>query len=125
MSSAMSDAVAVPVYDHSRSLIFYRDLLGFELRHDRQSKSERIIALAPKGSQRHIELVSPCAGLQPGSTQGLLVPTSDIEGMHQRLASGGVEISPIQEVEHGRFATFTDPDGNAWALVESYVVMRA
>ena len=41
---------------------------------------------------------------------------ADIEAARDDLASRGVEVSPIQDFDWGRFVFFADPDGNRWSV---------
>jgi len=51
-----------------------------------------------------------------GSLRALQVVTVNIEDAHADLAGRGVDVSPIEDLEWGRFVRFTDPDGNTWAV---------
>ena len=72
---------------------------------------------------------SPLA--EPGSSQGSELVVLDIDAAHEDLISGGVEVSELDHLDGGRvpgrdpegrsymtFASFSDPDGNAWQLQE-------
>lgn len=113
--------ISIPVTDPDRALAFYRDQLGFELRHDNAfGKNQRWIELAPRGAQTSITLVTWFDKMPPGSVQGLVFDAGDdIEATHAELRSRGVEIGPLQTLPWGRNAVFVDPDGNGLVLSQA------
>ncbi|MCM0147504.1 VOC family protein [Photobacterium galatheae] len=120
------DTVSIPVSDQSLALQFYRDALGFELIRDHQGDShKRWIQLAPKGAETTISLVMPFGGMRAGSVQGLVVHTDDMTSTYDELTNRGVSLSEIVTLIGGRFATFSDPDGNGWVLIEANATMQA
>lgn len=126
MGISRVDTVSIPVSDQSLALAFYRDALGFELIRDHLADNHRRwIQLAPKGAETTISLVMPFGGMTPGSVQGLVVQTDDIHATHHELSSRGVPLSEIVTIIGGRFATFADPDGNGWVLIEATTQMLA
>jgi catechol 2,3-dioxygenase-like lactoylglutathione lyase family enzyme len=111
--------VSVPVADQEAAKAFYRDKLGFEVVSDNpMGPDQRWIELAPEGSQTSITLVTWFEQMPPGTVQGLVLETDDIETTRASLLARGVEVSPIDETYWGKFATFADPDGNGWALTQ-------
>ena len=55
--------------------------------------------------------------MPPGSVQGLVLETDDLDTDVAALASHGIEpAGGIQEAPWGRFVTFHDPDGNGIVL---------
>lgn len=126
MGISRVDTVSIPVSDQRQALWFYRDALGFELIRDHLGDNhQRWIQLAPKGAETTISLVAPFGGMAAGSVQGLVVQTDDIQTTHQELSRRGVALSEIVTLVGGRFATFNDPDGNGWVLIEANMQMRA
>lgn len=60
---------------------------------------------------------------EPGSTKGPQLVVEDIDLACAELAGRGVPISEVQQLgpegsPGSRFAFFTDPDGNGWAIQE-------
>lgn len=60
---------------------------------------------------------------EPGSAKGAQLVVEDLDAAREQLAARGVDITDVQQmrpdgVAGSRFAFFTDPDGNAWALQE-------
>lgn len=126
MSICRVDTVSIPVTDQNQALQFYRDVLGFELIRDHaENQQTRWVQLVPKGAETTISLVKPFAGMEAGGVQGLVVQTHDIQSTYQELSSRGVALSEIITMMEGRFATFSDPDGNGWVLIESNGTMLA
>jgi predicted enzyme related to lactoylglutathione lyase len=65
-------------------------------------------------------LVTASQAVPAGSTQGVVLAVTDIATIHAELAARGVQFKGgIVETRHGRFASFTDPDGNGWVLREA------
>ncbi len=119
MSISHLDTISIPVSNKNQSLKFYQEAVGFELLRDhRSSLMDRWIQLAPKGATTSISLVTPFAGMKAGAVQGLVVQTENIVTTHRDLKQRGVDITEISQLPHGRFATFVDPDGNGWVLIE-------
>lgn len=66
--------------------------------------------------------------MAPGSQQGLLLVTDDIEAARAELVELGAPVSEVFHGAAGRFhpdgesyqshAVFSDPDGNGWVLQE-------
>jgi uncharacterized glyoxalase superfamily protein PhnB len=57
--------------------------------------------------------------MQPGLLRGLHLVVADIHQAREALAVQGVEVSEVDEHPRGiKYAYFSDPDGNTWALQE-------
>lgn len=115
--------VSVPVSDQERAKIFYRDILGFHVVREADMEGNpgrRWIQMKPPSGLSGISLVSWFDAMPPGSLQGIVLDTSDIDRARDKLSANGLDITPVQEANWGRFATFRDPDGNGWILVTSY-----
>lgn len=109
--------VSIPVSDQSRSLLFYRDALGFTVLDDQAMGPEmRWLQLQPKDGGSSVALTTWFEGLQPGGQQGLLIGVDDVDAEHARLTGLGVELSAIDEQPWGRFTMLKDPDGNGLIL---------
>lgn len=121
MSIEAIQVVSVPVSDQATSKRFYADVLEFEVVRDNPFGADaRWIELAPARGSATIALVTWFASAPPGSLQGIVLGSSDIDADHARLSDRGVEFSgPVQVAPWGRFATFGDPDGNGWVLQQS------
>lgn len=117
MSIDSFEIISVPVSDPQRSKAFYRDVLGFELiRESPMGPGMSWIQLAPRGQGVTIALVTWFEQMKPGGLQGVMVNTGDIDAEHSVLRSRGLELTEIKEEPWGRYAMFSDPDGNGWIL---------
>jgi predicted enzyme related to lactoylglutathione lyase len=111
------EILSVPVTDQQRAKNFYRDVLGFALiREAAMGPGTSWIQLAPPGQIVTIALVTWFENMKPGGLQGVMVNTEDIDAEHALLRSRGLEIGEIKQEPWGRYAMFTDPDGNGWIL---------
>ena len=112
--------VSVPVGDQERAKDFYLNTLGFELRQEAPfGDGMRWIEVAPEGSTASLTLVTWFESMPPGSLQGLVVATDDIQTTHEELATKGVPFDfPPTEMPGGTQAVFRDPDGNGLVLWE-------
>ena len=120
MGITQVQVVSVPVADQERAWAFYVDVLGFELREDAPfGEGQRWVEVAPPGAATSVALVTWFPSMPPGSVQGLVLGCGDIDATYAELAARGVPFAgPVKEEFWGRFATFTDPDGNGWVLAE-------
>jgi catechol 2,3-dioxygenase-like lactoylglutathione lyase family enzyme len=113
--------VSVPVADQERAKAFYRDVLGFSVvREAEMAGNLRWVMMKPPSGPAAISLVTWFEAMPPGSLRGLVLDTGDIDRAHRKLTAQGLQIGPIEEASWGRFATFSDPDGNGWVLVTAY-----
>ncbi len=111
------EIISVPVTDQQRAKLFYRDVLGFALiREEPMEPGMSWIQLAPQGQSVTITLVTWFETMKPGGLQGVMVNTADIDAEHKLLQNRGLEIGEIKQEPWGRYAMFTDPDGNGWIL---------
>ena len=136
------EAVVIPVSDVDRSKKFY-GRLGWRLDADFGfDNGFRVVQFTPPGSPASVQFGSNMTTAAPGSAQGLYLVVSDIQAARDGLAALGVEVSKVfhpeipgaqfqpdgtdgrvdgpaaEKASYGSFATFHDPDGNAWLLQE-------
>ena len=109
---------SVPVTDQDRAKAFYVDKLGFELVSDMpMGPGQRWVQVRPKGAQTSITLVTWFETMPAGSLTGLVIETDDLDGDIAALQARGVAFEgDVQEQPWGRYATFSDPDGNGLIL---------
>ncbi len=116
------ELVPVPVTDVDRAKSFYVDQVGFQADLDvRPNDAVRIVQLTPPESACSIVIGTGLPGLamQPGSLRGLHLVVGNVEEAREALISRGVEVSEVEEHDQGiKYASFSDPDGNTWALQE-------
>jgi catechol 2,3-dioxygenase-like lactoylglutathione lyase family enzyme len=111
------ELVAIPVTDVDRAKAFYVDQVGFHADHDYQvHESLRFVQLTPPGSACSIVIGTGTTEMAPGSQKGVQVVVADVAAARQHLVDHGVEASDVDVQPWGSFVTFSDPDGNTWAL---------
>jgi catechol 2,3-dioxygenase-like lactoylglutathione lyase family enzyme len=110
------EVVSIPVSDQEASKHFYLSI-GFELIIEApMGDGSTWVQLGLPGQTTSITLVNWFANMAPGSMQGLVVKTDDIEKEYAELKAKGVNIKDIDPTPWGKFATFYDPDGNSLVL---------
>ncbi|MGW8850920.1 VOC family protein [Streptomyces sp. JH002] len=119
----------LPHSDPDASLAFYRDILGFEVRNDTGYDGLRWITVGPVGQPGTSIVLEPPAvdpGITPaerrtiaemmakGTYAGVLLATSDLDGLFGRLKDRGAEIvqEPTEQSYGGRDCAVRDPAGN-------------
>jgi catechol 2,3-dioxygenase-like lactoylglutathione lyase family enzyme len=111
------ELVAIPVTDVDRAKAFYVEQVGFNADHDYQVNDElRFVQLTPPGSACSVVLGTGITEMPPGSQKGVQVVVEDVTAARRDLAGRGVEVSEVDVQPWGSFVTFSDPDGNTWAL---------
>ena len=111
------ELVAIPVTDVDRAMDFYVRQVGFHADHDHQvSDTMRFVQLTPPGSACSVVLGTGVTDMPPGSQRGVQVVVADVESARRELIGHGVQASDIDVQPWGSFVTFSDPDGNTWAL---------
>jgi predicted enzyme related to lactoylglutathione lyase len=129
------DACFLSVDDHDKAIAFYRDALGFEVRHDVRSHGMRWVTVGPP-SQPDINIVlePPAAdpGISPsdreaigdllakGLLRGLNFSTPDLDATFDRVQATGAEViqEPMDQ-SYGRDCAFRDPAGNMIRILQT------
>jgi predicted enzyme related to lactoylglutathione lyase len=108
--------VSIPVTDQSRAKAFYVDVLGWTCGADEEfAPGRRWIDITLPGDG--ITLVTWLDAMPAGSVQGLVLAVDDVDATYAELTSRGVQFAgPVDDTPYGRFASFSDPDGNGWVL---------
>ena len=115
------EVVVLPVSDIDRSVVFYRDQVGFQLDHDTRNEHMHVVQLTPPGSGCSIvfgDLPSQ-RQMAPGSMRGLQLVVADADAAREDLIARGVDVSELtvfDERDGGTFFGFSDPDGNTCAV---------
>ncbi len=134
------EVVMLPVSDVDRAKHFYKGLGWREDADIVAGEDFRIVQLTPPGSAASISFGIGVTSMAPGSQQGLLLVTDDIEAARAELAEHGAPVSEVFHGPAGRFhpdvpsvrqpgrhpdgesyqshAVFSDPDGDGWVLQE-------
>jgi catechol 2,3-dioxygenase-like lactoylglutathione lyase family enzyme len=114
--------VIIPVSDQDRSLEFYTEKLGFEVRADVPfGEGDRWLEVAPPGSSAAIAIMPPHPGGTPDNKQTCVAfTTDDLDAAHAELKARGVDVEEPMGGEGPvpRMFFFNDLDGNKLLLVE-------
>jgi catechol 2,3-dioxygenase-like lactoylglutathione lyase family enzyme len=111
------ELVAIPVTDVDRAKDFYVNQVGFNADHDYQvNDALRFVQLTPPGSACSIVMGTGITQMPPGSQKGVQVVVADVDAARRDLLAHGVQASDVDVQPWGSFVTFSDPDGNTWAL---------
>lgn len=120
---------SVLVDDQAKALAFYRDLLGFELKHDIPMGEHRWLTLTSQGDPAGVELLLEPDGhpaAKPFKTalveDGIPYTSFGVENVHAeyaRLAAAGVRfIQPPTAMGPVTTAVFDDTCGNLIQIVQ-------
>ena len=111
------ELVPIPVSDVDRAKSFYTDKVGFNIDHDVRATDEmRVVQLTPPESACSIAIRTGVVDTSPGSVQGLHLVVPDVNAARAELADRGVDVGQVQDLGGILYVTFSDPDGNGWAL---------
>jgi catechol 2,3-dioxygenase-like lactoylglutathione lyase family enzyme len=125
------EVVTLPVSDVDRAKGFYESL-GWRLDADIvRGENFRAVQLTPPHSLCSIAFGKGLTTAEPGSAKRLLLAVQDIDAAREDLIGRGAEVSEVFHLEGGpvpgpdpqgrsyqTYASFSDPDGNAWLLQE-------
>jgi catechol 2,3-dioxygenase-like lactoylglutathione lyase family enzyme len=111
------------VSDQQQALAFWRDVLGFEVRDDKEFMPEaRWITVGPPGGQASFVLWPKDVGAkvdEVGGFTGYSLTCDDIEHTVAELTARGVSFTQaIRSEDWGKHTMFADPDGNLFSLVQ-------
>jgi catechol 2,3-dioxygenase-like lactoylglutathione lyase family enzyme len=111
------ELVSIPVTDVDRAKDFYVNQVGFSADHDHQVNDLlRFVQLTPPGSACSVVMGTGITDMTPGSQRGVQVVVEDVKAAREHLIGNGVAASEVDVQPWGSFVTFSDPDGNTWAL---------
>jgi catechol 2,3-dioxygenase-like lactoylglutathione lyase family enzyme len=126
----------LPHNDPDASLAFYRDALGFEVRNDVGYGGMRWITVGPVGQPGTSIVLEPPAApgcgitdderrtiaemMAKGSYAGILLATTDLNGLFDRLQASDAEVvqEPAEQPYGVRDCAFRDPAGNLVRIQE-------
>src|SRR5437763_4749346 len=117
------------------SVAFYRDTLGFEVRHDVEHKGMHWITVgSPDQPDTSIVLYPPAATpgvtdderrtiaemMAKGTYAGINLATADLDGTFERVQAGDAEVvqEPTEQPYGVRDCSFRDPAGNLIRIQE-------
>lgn len=111
-------SVSVPVADQDFALRFYTEVLGCELKTDREVwPGARMIEVVPPGSGVSLVLLPPDSQIPLAIRLG----TPDAQQAHERIRAAGVTLHNeelVVVVGVPPMFSFTDPDGNGLIYIE-------
>ena len=112
------ELVPLPSTDVDLSKAFYVDQVGFNLDHDVEpGNGMRVVQLTPPGSACSIVIGVGISDPNAAPVLNLHLVVDDVDLARQTLVDKGIEVSDVQDMGGGvRYAYFSDPDGNSWAL---------
>ncbi|WP_156158270.1 VOC family protein [Gordoniibacillus kamchatkensis] len=115
------DGVFMPVSDLTRSVRWYTEVLGLEIRHRDEPHAAVLkigqglpaLCLVQSGGP----LPAPFPPNRYDVTHFFNFKAADIDAVHSELAARGVDVSPIYQSDALRYFGFQDPDGNGLGVV--------
>jgi catechol 2,3-dioxygenase-like lactoylglutathione lyase family enzyme len=113
-------SVAIPAADQDRSVAYFTDRLGFEVRMDAEIQPGfRWIEVAPPGSPVSIAIVATGPQLPAGVDTGIRFVTTDAAAEHASMAQHGVDVGELLRwPDVPLMFSFRDVDGNTFYLAE-------
>lgn len=114
----------LPVADVKRSVAFYRDVLGFEvkLQHDGSAEARLGPAQISLSRMEATAGASPSKSSRPAGAAVVFLQTEDVLAMHVALRARGGSTSDIERVNWIKMSMFEvrDPDGNVLWFGQSF-----
>ena len=125
------EVVTLPVSDVDRAKAFYQSL-GWRLDADIVvGENFRVVQVTPPHSACSVAFGKGVTTAEPGSAQRLILAVDDIDAAREDLVRRGADVSGVFHLDGGpvpgpdpegrsyqTYASFSDPDGNAWLLQE-------
>jgi predicted enzyme related to lactoylglutathione lyase len=103
----------IAVTDQDKSIDFYVNTLGWELRTDAEMwPGARWVEVGPAGSQAGVMLAKASDFTREMSTEaGFTMATDDVQALYTELTAKGIEVTEPKAEGWGTYITFADPDG--------------
>lgn len=98
--------------------MFYMKLGFTVLEESRIDEKSWWIRMGLEGSATTITLVSWFSKMPPGSLQGLVLRTDNLEEELRNLETHRIKTSKVEHAPQGKFVSFRDPDGNGLSFHE-------
>ncbi len=112
------DVISIPVSNQQVAKAFYKKLGFVVLEEQKMEEGKYWIRMGLEGSSTTITLVTWFSKMQPGSMQGLVLRTDNLQEDIQLLKKEGILSTDPGEAAGGKFISFKDPDGNGISLQE-------
>jgi predicted enzyme related to lactoylglutathione lyase len=111
------ELVPLPSNNVEESKNFYVEVLGFNLDHDvKPGNGMHVIQLTPPGSACSIAIGTGMGTEDADPVKNLHLVVSDITAARNKLVQNGLKISEVDDMGGVKYAYFSDPAGNTWAL---------
>ena len=112
------ELVPLPSTDVDLSKAFYVDQVGFNVDHDVEpGNGMRVVQLTPPGSACSIVIGVGISDPHAAPVLNLHLVVDDLDVARRSLIGNGIDVSDVSDMGGGvRYAYFSDPDGNSWAL---------
>jgi catechol 2,3-dioxygenase-like lactoylglutathione lyase family enzyme len=115
------ELVPLPSTDVEASKRFYVEQVGFRLDHDVEpGNGMRVVQLTPPGSACSIAIGVGFSDPNAAPVHGLHLVVDDVDLARQTLIGNGIDVSDVSDMGGVRYAYFSDPDGNSWALQQVF-----
>ncbi|SHN05317.1 VOC family protein [Cryptosporangium aurantiacum] len=117
------NCVVLYVRNQQRSIEFYVDALGWELRTDAlMSDGTRWVDVAPPRARTRIALIEPQDGyvFPPTAAAPCTLTTEDAQSTFHDLKGRGVEVTEPVVESWATYLTLTDPDGYIYVVGENH-----
>jgi catechol 2,3-dioxygenase-like lactoylglutathione lyase family enzyme len=126
--------VGVYVRDQDEAVAFYVEKLGFRVHTDAKNGAYRWLTVQhPDQPSFQLGLFTPQAPLvdpataqtlneavAKGAMPPLVLVVDDVRAVHERMAGAGVEFTQEPVERYGAVdASFRDPSGNGWKLIQA------
>jgi catechol 2,3-dioxygenase-like lactoylglutathione lyase family enzyme len=118
------NCTGVWINDGEKAYDFYANKLGFKVTQDKQfGGGGRFLMVVPPDGGAQLTIATPAPGMasaQVGVQTPIVWETDDIDATYADLRAKGVEFPqpPTQQFWGGFEATFKDPDGNLFKLLQ-------
>lgn len=115
---------SVWINDGDKAHDFWANKLGFKVLQDMPlGEGGRFLMVSPPGGGTNLIITTPFPGapnVQVGGPTPIVWETDDMEATYEELRAKGVEFPepPTQQFWGGFQATFKDPDGNTYKLIQ-------
>jgi len=112
------ELILLPANDLAKSKDFYANKLGFHVDHDVEpGNGIHVIQLTPPGSACSIAIGTGMGTEGSAPVKNIHLVVADIQAARKRLLTKGVEVGDVLDMGGGiKYAYFSDPTGNSWAL---------
>jgi catechol 2,3-dioxygenase-like lactoylglutathione lyase family enzyme len=112
----------LPVTDATRSVAFYRDLLGFRVQDTGGDSRDDTVAELVRGAARLDVVPAHAGGVE--TAEILFFQTDNVAALHEEVASRGARPTSLERVNWIKMEMFqlTDPDGHTLWFGQSFHV---